>query len=133
MRHPLMESAFIELIIRLRDLVYKCEKLGNRIEFNDDIIILRGKNSKEIVKDVTDAIICMRGATCHIESDKNLFNDNIIFSFNIAYGKVNIIATPNKKLSLDYEDDACFFSGEQKLYLKRHIVRAFEEARNFLK
>ena len=29
-QHPLRQSAFIELVIRLRDLLFKCESFGKR-------------------------------------------------------------------------------------------------------
>lgn len=34
--------------------------------------------------------------------------------------------------SSQYPDDICFFFGSQGIYLRRHIVRAFEEAKTML-
>jgi hypothetical protein len=28
-----------------------------------------------------------------------------------------------------YEDDVCFFFGSQRIFLRRHVIRALEEAR----
>ncbi|MFQ5431942.1 MAG: hypothetical protein ACE5EN_05500 [Nitrospinota bacterium] len=38
----------------------------------------------------------------------------------------------NFEQASDYNDDTCFFFGAQKIYLKRHIVRAFEESKSKL-
>lgn len=130
--HPLMESAFIDLIIKLRDLLYKSEKLGKRIDFKEDVVILKDDSGKEVVKDITDAIKYVRDAACHIDSPNHILNKNIVFTFNIAYGKVNLLSMPGMTLTADYGDDICFFYGEQKLYLNRHIIKAYEEAKNFL-
>ena len=37
------------------------------------------------------------------------------------------------KLTSDYDDDVAFFYGTNRLYLKRHIIRAFEEANLLLR
>lgn len=135
-RHSLMESAFMELVIRLRDLLYKCERKGHRINFTEDVVYKKYKdrNGKEKeVQDITDAVEYIRNAACHIDSELNLFDRKIVFSFNVAYGKGNLMSTPDKNAASDYEDDVCFFYGDQKLYLKRHIIRAFEEATKFFK
>jgi len=134
-RHPLLQAAFIELIIRLRDLLYKCDKFDGRVNFSDDVVYLKYKDyygKEKEVKDITDAVAYIRNAACHIESELNFLDPNIIFIFNVAYGKHNIISTPKKNLTSDYGDDVRFFYGEQKLYLKRHIIRAFEESKKFL-
>jgi len=129
-KNPLVQSAFIELVIRLRDLLYKCDNSGNRIKFTDDIVVLNGK---EIVRDITDAISYVRNATCHIESDRYLLDGKTVFYFNVAYGKGKIANISGKELISDYEDDVCFFFGDQKLYLNRHIVRALSEVKEVLK
>jgi hypothetical protein len=121
--HPLKESAFIDLIIKLRDLLYKSEELGKRIDFKEDIVL---KNS---VEDITDAVIYIRDAACHIHSRNHILIKNIVFTFNVVYGKGNMISIPGISPTSDYDDDVCFFYGEQKLYLKRHITRAFNEAK----
>ena len=130
--NPLVQSAFTELVIRLQDLLYKCDHSGNRINFSDDIIILKGKHGEEIVKDVTDAINYVRNSVCHIESKRYLLDGKTVFYFNIAYGKHNVADISGKKLTSDYEDDVCFFFGDQKIYLNRHVIRAFNEAKMVL-
>ena len=130
-RNPLLESAFIELIIRLRDLMYKCDKLGNRISFQDDIIKIKDQNSNAGVEDITDAIGFVRNAACHIESGKNLIDQSCVFIFNVFYGKGKM-KVAQKEYTSDYSDDICYFYGEQKLYLHRHLIRAFKESQTVL-
>ena len=49
-KHILQQSAFIDLVICLRDLLHKTEQYATRVAFADDIL------TDEHVKDVTDAI-----------------------------------------------------------------------------
>jgi hypothetical protein len=50
----------------------------------------------------------------------------------VAYGKTNVGYFNGVSVQADYDDDVCFFFGVHKLYLKRHIIRAFEEAQEKL-
>jgi hypothetical protein len=125
--HPLVKSAFIELLICLRDLMYKTEKYSTRISFTDDVV------KTDTIKDVTDLIKYVRDALCHPDSPNHyLVKNNIKATFNIAYGKGCIISTPDINITSDYEDDVCFFFGEHKIYLTRHIIRAFNESKEKL-
>lgn len=38
----------------------------------------------------------------------------------------------NLELKSDYDDDAAVFYGKNRLYFKRHIIRAFKEAQELL-
>jgi hypothetical protein len=121
--HPLRSAAFIELSICLRDVAYKCEKYGNRISFDDDVI----KTDK--IQDITDLIKHCRDACCHIDSKNHRFQDvGGVFSFNTLYGKSSLGVATNP-----YENDICFFFGEQKIYLNRHIHRFLDIAVAWLK
>lgn len=126
-RNILRQSAFIELMICLRDLLHKSEKYGHRVSFADDII------QNEYVKDVTDAVTAIRDACCHINSFKRLFDDQgNRGAYNIAYGKCNLMQIGDVELKTDYEDDIAVFYGKNRLYFNRHIIRAFNEARQHL-
>jgi hypothetical protein len=125
--NPLQQSAFIDLVICLRDLLAKCEKYGHRVAFSDDVL------HNEYVKDVTDAVTAVRDACCHIDSFKRHFdNRNNRGSYLMAFGKANLAKIGDLQLNSDYADDVAFFYGANRLYLRRHIVRAFEEAKNHL-
>jgi hypothetical protein len=120
----LFRAAFIELLIALRDLMYKAEKFASRIVFDDDV-----KKTKKI-KDVSDLIKFVRDALCHPDSDNHYIEaGNIKSTFNVAFGKVNLMKIGDFEQSSKYEDDICFFFGSHGIYLRRHIVRAFEEAK----
>ncbi len=125
--HVLQRSAFIELVICLRDLLHKAERYACRVAFNDDVLI------NEYVKDVTDAVTAVRDACCHIDSFKHVFDDHgNRGSYIVAYGKGTFMKIGPLELKSDYADDIAVFFGTNRLYLKRHIIRAFEEARAML-
>lgn len=118
----LEKAAFILLMIDLRDLVWKSEHFaGKRIAFKDDIISFRK------VTDVTDLITYVRDAAVHNTSGNSRVEQGK-FSFIVGIGKGNFVQIGELSFSGDYEDDICFLFGPAKIYLKRHIVRAFNEA-----
>ena len=123
----LRSAAFIELMICLRDLLHKTEKYAKRISFTDDVI------TNEYVHDITDAVTALRDACCHIDSFKRLFDDRGNRGiFNVIYGKGTFMKIDDFEVKSDYEDDTAFFYGKNRLYMKRHIVRAFKEAAELL-
>uniref|UniRef100_UPI0037BE2461 hypothetical protein n=1 Tax=Escherichia coli TaxID=562 RepID=UPI0037BE2461 len=126
--NPLFKPALIQLLILARDLTYKSFKLGKTIDFTDDVKV-SGK-----VTDVTMLIKYCRDAACHIDSDNHLsIESNVLFSFNVCFGKANIAQIGDTQFSSEYDDDICIFFGDQKIYLKRHILRAIREAEAFFK
>lgn len=123
----LQPSAFIDLMICLRDLLYKTEKYAKRILWTDDII------TNKYVDNITDAVAAVRDACCHTNSFKRQFDDRgNRGSFNVIYGKGQLLKIDDLELKSDYEDDIAFFYGKNRLYMKRHIIRVFEEARALL-
>ncbi|CAN5433607.1 hypothetical protein BH18ACI1_BH18ACI1_08280 [soil metagenome] len=130
--HPLRQAAFTELIICLNDLLQKSKSLGVPVTFNDDVVITKD------VSDITDAVNKLRNAICHISSPLNLLintkDSKIKPVFGILYGKVQavFVIAGEEMMSSDYEDDLCFTYGNLKLYLRRHIFRAFDEVKQNL-
>ena len=105
----------------------KAKVFAEPIEFSDDV------NVTERVKNVSDAIKFVRDAICHVTSENRTHEElSARFSYNIAYGKANLVKTSGVEIKSDYADDVCFFFGNQKLYLRRHIMRAYEEAKGKL-
>lgn len=124
----LQAAAFIQLMICLRDLLHKTEKYVERISWVDDV------TTNEYVSDITDAVTAVRDACCHIDSFKRLFDARGgRGSFNVIYGKGCLAKIGNVELRSDYEDDIAYFYGKNRLYMNRHIVRVFKEARALLK
>lgn len=123
----LQMSAFIDLMICMRDLMHKTEKYSQKIDFDDDIL------TNNYVNDVSDAIRAVRDACCHIDSFKRNFDESgNRGSYNVAYGKCNFMKIGELELNSEHEDDIAIFYGANRLYFKRHIIRAFEEAKNLL-
>ena len=122
-RNPLMQSAFVELIIHLRDLMAKCRNEGVPVEFSDDIL-LQGD-----ISDVWDAVSAMRDAVCHITSHRRHFDSYGNRGIFFCHGKGVITDTPECRLESEYDDDLAVFYGRIRLYMNRNIVRAYEEAK----
>jgi len=125
--NPFVRSAFIEVLICLRDLMYKAEKYSSRISFDDEIV-----KTKEI-QDISSVIKYVRDALCHLDSENHYIEPgNIKASYNIMYGKGVLLRIGDFKQESEHDDDPCFFFGSQKIYLKTHILRAYEEAKTKL-
>ena len=121
--HVLQKSAFIDLMICMRDLMNKTETYSTRIAFADDVL------KSAYVKDVTDAITAIRDACCHIDSFKKNFDENgNRGEYMVAYGKCNLLKMGDFEAKGEYDDDAAIFYGRNRVYMKRHIIRAFQEA-----
>lgn len=123
--HVFHNSAFIELLILLRDLAFKTEKYASRISFTDDVLI------DARVTDVTDLIKYKRDALCHRESDNHILNKTRgwAVTFCGVKGKGLYAQFGELVLESEYSDDICYFFGAQKIYLSRHIIRAFDESK----
>ncbi len=128
--HPLVKSAFTELMVCLNDLMRKSIKYAMRISFTDDI------DTTKNITDVTDLIRFIRDAMCHIHIYNHfVVHGQIKASFFILYGKIDVAPfQPDHDIvfSSDYSDDVCFFFGLYKIYLVRHILRAFNEVQKQL-
>lgn len=125
--HPLTKSAFTELMVCLRDLLHKTDTYGTRISFTDDIVVTPQ------TKDITALVNFIRDALCHLHIYHHwVVPDRIKASFIVLYGKrTHAPFLPDHDIVLvsEYADDTCFFFGLQKIYLRRHILRAFAEAK----
>jgi hypothetical protein len=119
-------AVFIEILILLRNLMFMSSKYSARISFTDDIKI------SDTVKDVDSLIKYVRDAVCHPESSNHFLpNPKTIATFNFMFGKASIISGNNVYAGI-YDDDVCVFFGEHGIYLKRHIIRAMNEAKSNL-
>jgi hypothetical protein len=125
-RSPFFKAAFIEVLINLRCLMYKAKTFSAKIDFTDDVKI-EGK-----VVDVSELITFVRDALCHLDLKHHHVNDGGRVSFNVSFGKRCTISGLDYRHESLYEDDVAFSFGEQRIYLKRHIIRAFEEAKSKL-
>ncbi|WP_122602901.1 hypothetical protein [Pseudomonas viridiflava] len=119
---PFFQPSFIAVLISLRDLMFKVEKYSSRIDFSDDVTQLGN------VKDVSGLIKFVRDALCHPDSDNHYLENGVKATFNVVFGAGCIADYGDYRQESLYEDDICFFFGRHRIYLRRHIVRAFEEA-----
>lgn len=125
--NPLFRAAFVDLLINLRDLMYKAEKYAARISFTDDVTVTQQVN------DVTGLIKYVRDALCHPDSDNHYIEKgNIKSTFNVIFGKGTLLKMGDFEQSSPHQDDTCFFFGSQRIFLRRHVLRAYDEARNKL-
>jgi hypothetical protein len=110
--------------------MFYCEQYDHKIDFTDDINI-----TPSLVSNISDAVRVVRDAVCHLDSHKNFMSPDAKISFFPTYGQfgpITLDEAGNEKGFAKYADDVCFFYGTQQLYLKRHIVRAFEEAKQVI-
>jgi len=124
----LERSAFIELLIITRDLMYKTELYATRIDFTDDVV------QTDKVNDVTDLIKFARDAVSHPESQNHFLDSDSRrrrVTNNILRGEI-AIDIEGLIISSDYIDDICLQVGTQKVYFRRHLHRAVQEAINKL-
>ena len=133
--HPFRKALLIQTLINLRDLMAKCVKFATRVDFKDDVIQSQPGDRRK-VHDVTDLITFFRDALCHPEADHPMLTPNIRLVLGTVRGKKDFtmfeIGGGSLDPPCDYEDDIAFIFGLQRIYLKRHILRAFDEAKQLL-
>lgn len=120
------QSVYIEILIVMRDLLKKMEKLNSRITFAEDVKI----RANDKICDVTDLIIKFRNAACHINSPKKFYEDKVFAFIELRGKKANEYDT---RIFSEYDDDIAFVMGQDVLYLKRHIERVFSDIKAFMK
>jgi hypothetical protein len=127
--HPLCQSAFTELMICLHDLLKKCKDANVPVIFTDKVDITPR------IRNVTDLVYQVRNAVCHTTSKHHEVSHagrTLIFTFNVSYKKGTWMNFGEIEIKSDFDDDVCFFFGTLRIYLKRHIIRALEEAKRNL-
>lgn len=118
------QSVFIEVMIRLNDILKALDKENERINFSDDV-------SGEGVTDVTMLVRKMRNAACHdrVSREAKIGRGGFVFNRIIGKGKMTFSNKYKKNIIIksDYNDDVAFLYGDKKIYLKRHILRLLSE------
>jgi hypothetical protein len=126
-KSPLYLSALTELMIRLHDTLGKASAAGCPIDFVDDVMV-RGD-----VVGVRSLVAFIRNAVCHISSGNHKHDEaDARISFSTCHGKCCLAEINGVRIEGEYPDDVAFFFGPQRLYLVRHVVRAYKEARSAL-
>lgn len=116
------QSAFIEILIRLSDLLQYLSSIGQRIDFTDDVKVT------DDIKDVTALVTKLRNAACHDRTSGETEVQTNKFIFNRIVGKMpQAIKIGDLVLGSDYNDDIAYFYGDKLIYLNRHIGRLINE------
>lgn len=121
--HVLFWSVITEILIILRDLCWFADKMNARLGWKDDLI------PDSSCPDVTALITLFRDGLCHSHTYHRFVNRDLkmVGVRNIVHGTNASIKISGTDLQCEYNDDFALFIGKERLYLKRHIVRAFRE------
>jgi hypothetical protein len=125
-------SVLLETLCHLHDLLQhlKASYKNLSVTFTDDITPLIGTGNNQY-NDITSLITYCRNAACHIPTDKRKgYVKAELVSFVKVVGFEESIYT---HLRCKYEDDAIVVFGDTYIYIKRHIVRAYQELLNSYK
>lgn len=121
LRSPFFNAALTRVLILVRDMLANSEKFSKRVSFSDNM------KTNGHIKDVTDLVKFYRDAACHLDSNSFDYR-GIRFSFIATHSKFDGKIMNNKYLSADFEDDTCIFLAREKLYINRHLIRAYDQA-----
>jgi hypothetical protein len=116
----------LEILCLLHDLMQHLRTNYKHlsITFTDDIKPLEGIGNNQY-NDITSLITYCRNAACHIPTDKRKgYAKAELVSFVKVVGFEDSIYT---HLRCKYEDDAIIVFGDTFIYVKKHIVRAYNE------
>ena len=117
-----IQSAFIEILIRLNDLLQFLKGKGQEIDFTDDVKVT------EEITDITDLVRKLRNAACHDRTSGESDVGSNRFVFNRIVGKSpRAIQIGNLVIGSEYDDDIAYFYGDKLIYLHRHIGRLLNE------
>lgn len=112
------------MLIIMDDLLQKINDI-NRISFQDDI-----DQTEELhgdgLHDITNFIRYLRNAVCHINNDKRNVG-NVTISFMMIGGGSEPSNIAGRIIVNKYPDDACIVLGTKQLYIKRHLIKVYEE------
>ena len=125
-------------MICLNDLLSKIDNVTTdsgenfRVAFTDNIELI-----EDDIGDITDLVSRIRNAACHMSSDIRIVNEPevggvVSFVFNIVEGKSRIKVINDFVIECEFEDDIAIYYGVLRIYLKRHIHRALDEAKQII-
>jgi hypothetical protein len=123
---PWFEPVITQLLILLADLMKAANQMGQRCQIKDDILCIDQKMALKI-NDLTDLIVKCRDVSCHISSGNAIFETNKFKFCKIVGLCPNAFFINGHVIGCDYEDDIAIIWGPMRLYLKRNLIRAFQE------
>ena len=131
---PIYLSILTEILIKLNFLLFKSStEYGKRIDFRDDVDYIHLKPKGKYENDITGLIHFYRDAICHPDAiskpettDKKQY---VYFYFQTG-------SAPFKRDGIKhlckYQDDIAVIVGDNLLYIKRHVARAYDEVSQYL-
>lgn len=126
--HPLFKPALVNVLICLNDLLQRAKQADKRVSFDDDVSYVFGEP-----KDVTTLINNFRNAVCHMPTRSTVVEGNWA-AWNIAVGPVvGIVEFANRTIgACPYPGEVVVNMGSLDIFLERHVLRAYSEARQAL-
>jgi hypothetical protein len=121
-RARLRKSALTELMVCLGELVKLCAVAGRPVDFADDVIVTPE------VANAGDLIGFVRDELCHCGPGEE---NRSVFRYAAVRGRALPIPTGGGTLigGCDYDDDVAYCFADQRIYWKRHILRALDHAK----
>lgn len=105
----LFRAAFIEVLIALRDLMYKSERYSSRIDFSDDV------QQQHRISDVSDLIKYVRDALCHPDSEDHYIEKTVYKQHSMWYlGSAAYYASVISNNLLNIQTTFAFFSDRKE-------------------
>jgi hypothetical protein len=128
-KHWYYTSVMIAVLVHLDFILQEINNMGAEIDFTDDIPTYKG-NRRDAYHNVTTLLHFFRNAACHAATTKRLTPKKAMMAFVYQHGlKPDRLGMPHL---CQYEDDIAMLMGHHVLYVKRHILRAFKEAKTYL-
>lgn len=121
-RARLRKSALTELMVCLGELAKLCAAAGHPLTFTDDVFVTSE------VANAGDLIALVRDELCHCGYGEE---SRSVFRYAAVRGRASRIPTGGGTLigGCDYDDDVAYCFNDQRIYWKRHILRAFDHAK----
>ncbi len=125
----LTQSNFIRLIFLEEALLMQAQQAGNRIGFLDEV----GTNGR--IEDITSLItgMCRHLDEANPKINKASSDQQTIPSIRHFFGAGTGYFPDGLFFSCPYEDELTFFIGRNRIFFSRHLVRAFVEAKSYLR
>jgi hypothetical protein len=121
-RDHLFQAGLTCFLIHLNDLMQKAKKDGKRIAVVEDIGFTSGSP-----KDLTTLINDVRNAACHVGSPLNEFGAGRLRMVVVSGYAPAAMVIGDDRFGCEYADDCAVHFGPLRLYMRRHLWRAWRE------
>ena len=119
------KASFAEMIALVDDLLIQSQRMGKRIDFYEGV----GVTGK--VQDITSLVTWMRA--CLPDSTAHFSNKQTDHRLNRYFDEGTGYFANGSFFTGDHDDELAFYIDDQRIYLKRHLMRAVYEAESNLR